>query len=105
MTTKIFLLSLTIILSISNSAYAGCKEDAYNECYRNEQHIYGLETSSVCAANAIAICGSSSYSSQARTPELNDIGDCSDLAERTGRWDKDVYHDCMGTPTDSSFRW
>lgn len=91
-------------------AYASCTNNIGQKCLKNEaeksnESRGGLSASEYCAALAYTECQSSagSNSYERKTPKLQDNKDCTRLAQKSGQWDKNVFHDCMSTP--APFRW
>jgi len=102
-----FLILTLIAVCVSGHAYADCKSDKSQQCLNREKSKSndsrgGADAYEFCATQAIIACeertGMSDY-----TPKLRSSNKCQSLAEKSGNWDKDVYHDCMGTS--KGFRW
>ena len=91
------------------NAYGDCETSRGRACYQEEKlkpdsSREGVSALDYCSATAILACQNSASRYNSPTPQLNDPAQCQDMAERSGNWDKDVYHDCMGN-FDESFRW
>ena len=92
----------------STNVWADCLTDKGQECIQAEKGNSnnsrgGVDVYEFCAAQASIICGGSSGNAAGSTPKLNNLDECEKKASSSGNWNKEVYHDCMGTP--EGFRW
>lgn len=100
-----FLINIALIQSVS----ASCLTEKSQSCYDIEKHKtddtrYGVSASAYCSSLAVLECKNSGYNAANNNPpKLKSIDKCSALAEKTGSWNKDVYHNCMDTP--DGFKW
>lgn len=96
-----------LVYCIRSITDKNCAEKRAKECYAIEKNKidssrYGVTASEFCATKAVIICSDNINTQKSarvsNTPKLRDVSKCTELAEKTGRWNKKVYHECMDTP-------